>query len=128
MEIIQLRKLIIWMGLTLNLIFSFYIGVLFSSSLPELIITLPALIGIIFILIYLLDLNNNSIIIRKKLLIWGLLSVNLLFTFIIGATIPTLVSNSRENFGYVMIPLLIILNYIILDRYYYYQKHSRKGK
>jgi hypothetical protein len=61
-------------------------------------------------------------IIKKKILIWLLLSINLLFAFIIGYTIPLLTSGSAYNFGFIMIPLLIILNYIIIDRFYYFIK------
>lgn len=60
----------------------------------------------------------------KKILIWSLLSINLLFAFVIGLTIPLLESNSFYNLGLIMIPLLIILNYVILDRFHYYVKHT----
>ncbi|MBY8984207.1 MAG: hypothetical protein KGD65_03995 [Candidatus Lokiarchaeota archaeon] len=64
----------------------------------------------------------------KKLLIWALLTINLLFTFIIGITIPQLETQNGYIFGYVMIPLLIILNYIIIDRFQFYinQLNDRK--
>ncbi|MFX0135172.1 MAG: archaeosortase H N-terminal-like domain-containing protein [Candidatus Hodarchaeota archaeon] len=59
-------------------------------------------------------------ILLRKIYIWLLLTINLLFAFIIGTTIPLLESPSRYNFGFIMIPLLIILNYIIIDRFHYY--------
>jgi hypothetical protein len=59
----------------------------------------------------------------KKLFIWLLLTLNLLFAFVIGFTMPILESESFYNLGIVMIPLLIILNYVILDRFHYYLKH-----
>ena len=62
-------------------------------------------------------------LVLKKLFIWLLLTINLLFAFIIGLTIPMLESISSLNLGFVMIPLLIILNYVILDRFHYYLKH-----
>ena len=62
----------------------------------------------------------------KKILIWSLLSINLLFAFVIGFTIPLLESNSSYNLGFVMIPLLIILNYVIVDRFYYFIRHEEK--
>ncbi|MFX1419091.1 MAG: archaeosortase H N-terminal-like domain-containing protein [Promethearchaeota archaeon] len=62
-------------------------------------------------------------IVKKKIFIWILLTINLLFAFVIGLTIALLQSDSFMNLGYVMIPLLIIFNYIILDRFYYYLKH-----
>ncbi|MHA2036645.1 MAG: archaeosortase H N-terminal-like domain-containing protein [Promethearchaeota archaeon] len=58
-------------------------------------------------------------ILLKKLLIWVLVTINLLFAFIIGLSIPQLETPNSYIFGYVMIPLLIILNYIIIDRFYY---------
>ncbi|MBY8992041.1 MAG: hypothetical protein KGD58_14955 [Candidatus Lokiarchaeota archaeon] len=58
----------------------------------------------------------------KKLFIWILLSINLLFAYIIGLSVPQLETTSGYIFGFVMIPLLIILNYIILDRFHFYTK------
>ena len=55
-----------------------------------------------------------------------MLTINLLFAFVIGLSIPLLTSESFFNFGFVMIPLLIILNYIILDRFHYYLKHTNE--
>ena len=63
-------------------------------------------------------------IIKKKILIWLLISINLLFAFIIGFSIPLLTSPSATNLGFVMIPLLLILNYVIIDRFHYHIKHS----
>jgi len=53
-----------------------------------------------------------------------MLTINLLFAFFIGLTIPLLQSESFMNLGFIMIPLLIILNYVILDRFHYYLKHT----
>lgn len=61
-------------------------------------------------------------IIIKKIFIWILLSINLFFSYIIGLSVPQLETTSGEIFGFVMIPLLIILNYIILDRFHFYTK------
>ena len=57
-----------------------------------------------------------------------MLTINLLFAFIIGLSIPLLESESFYNLGFVMIPLLIILNYIILDRFHYYTKHINEDR
>lgn len=56
-----------------------------------------------------------------------MLTINLIFAFFIGFTIPLLESKNFYNLGFIMIPLLIILNYVILDRFHYYVKHD-KGK
>ncbi|MFW9818181.1 MAG: archaeosortase H N-terminal-like domain-containing protein [Candidatus Thorarchaeota archaeon] len=59
----------------------------------------------------------------KKIFIWILLTINLLFAFVIGLTIPLLEAVSFMNLGFIMIPLLIILNYVIIDRFHYYLRH-----
>ena len=64
----------------------------------------------------------------KKLYLWIMLTLNLLFAFVIGLTIPMLQSESYYNLGFVMIPLLVILNYIILDRFHYYLKHTNENE
>ena len=51
-----------------------------------------------------------------------MLSLNLLFAYIIGLSIPQLETRNSYIFGLVMIPLLVILNYIILDRFHFYVK------
>ena len=63
-------------------------------------------------------------LVLKKLIIWVLVSTNLLFSFIIGLSIPQLETKNSYIFGLVMIPLLIILNYIIIDRFQYFIKKS----
>jgi hypothetical protein len=69
----------------------------------------------------------NQLLLRK-IFIFALLTINLLFAFIIGITIPVLQSDSYFNLGFVMIPLLIILNYVILDRFHYYTKHTNENE
>ncbi len=64
----------------------------------------------------------------KKIIVWLMLTINLLFAFIIGLTIPLLESENYYNFGFIMIPLLIILNYIIVDRFHYYLKHTNQNE
>jgi hypothetical protein len=53
-----------------------------------------------------------------------MLAINLLFAFVMGSSIPVMESASKYNMGYIMIPLLVILNYIIFDRLFYYVKHA----
>jgi len=64
-------------------------------------------------------------IIVRKLYIWLLLTINLLFAFVIGFTMPLLQSASFYNLGFVMIPLLIVLNYVIVDRFHYHIRHNK---
>jgi len=61
---------------------------------------------------------------KKKLIIWTLLSLNLMFAFIIGLTIPTMISESRPFLGIILIPLFIILNYVYLDRFHFYLRSA----
>ena len=67
-------------------------------------------------------------LILKKIIVWLMLTINLLFAFIIGMTIPLLESENYYNLGFIMIPLLIILNYIIVDRFHYYLKHTKRSE
>ena len=65
---------------------------------------------------------------KKKILIWIILSINLSFAFIIGLTIPSMESESRFFFGILMIPLLIIFNYVLVDRFHYILRHSKDNE
>lgn len=91
------------------------------------------LIPVLLILIYFLLQNmvpvEIKLVIFKKITIWIMLITNFLFAFIIGYTIPLMEDSTRDNFGYIMIPMLIILNFIILDRFLYFIRHvnDRKG-
>ena len=71
-------------------------------------------------------LSTMKQLVLKKIYIWLMLTINLLFAFVIGLSIPLLRSESFFNLGFIMIPLLIILNYIILDRFHYYLKHTNE--
>ena len=120
-------KLIIWLILSINLLAAFFLGIMVSSQIfiPSFIefIIIPLIILLDYIILNYFKIGTRSQVFSKKILIWWMLIVNLLFAFLIGFTIPSLVSDSRDNLGYLMIPLLVILNYIILDRFHYYQKH-----
>lgn len=63
---------------------------------------------------------------KKKLIIWFFLSVNILFAFIIGLIIPLMESESRFYLGIIIIPFLLILNYVCLDRFYYFLRRGPK--
>jgi hypothetical protein len=65
----------------------------------------------------------------KKIIFWLLLSLNLIFAFIIGLTITSMTSESKPFLGIILIPLLLILNYIYLDRFqYWFKKASEEEK
>ena len=59
-------------------------------------------------------------IFKKKLVVWFYLTLNILFAFIIGFTIPFMESESRFYLGLLIIPLLLILNFVCLDRFHYF--------
>lgn len=68
-------------------------------------------------------------IIKKRLIIiviWVLFSMNLLFAFNIGLAISLMESEKWIYLGSVIIPLLLILNYVYLDRIYNYLRHTLK--
>jgi len=121
MDQIILKKLIIWLLLSLNLLSAFIIGL--SIPLLALFLLPLMIIFIYFPLQYLMKSLNKSLI-RKEIVIWIILTVNLLFAFIIGFSIPIMVEESKYNMVLIMIPLLVILNYIILDRFHYYLRHA----
>ncbi|MFX1497870.1 MAG: archaeosortase H N-terminal-like domain-containing protein [Promethearchaeota archaeon] len=62
----------------------------------------------------------------KKLIFWILLSLNVLFAFIIGLTISSMTSESSPFLGIIVIPLLVILNYIYLDRFHFWLRTTPK--
>jgi hypothetical protein len=65
----------------------------------------------------------------KKLIFSILLSLNLLFAFIIGLTISSMISESSPFLGIIVIPLLVLLNYVYLDRFHFWIRNtSRKDK
>jgi len=65
-------------------------------------------------------------LIKKKIIVFVLLTINILFSFFLGLLIPLMESESKYFLGFLMIPLLIILNYIILERFHYYIKHIKE--
>lgn len=65
-------------------------------------------------------------IFKKKLIIWSLLSLNLLFAFIIGLTITSMISESKPFLGIIVIPLLVILNYVYLERFHFFLRLASK--
>ncbi len=126
MEYMQVRKLIVWLILTVILLLAFFLGILAASSFTEPIIFIIVLIVADYFIIGGLKLEGAKPDAFKKILIWLTLATNLIFMFLIGITIPFLESTSRNDFGVVMIPLLVVLNYIIVDRFHYYIKHSNE--
>jgi hypothetical protein len=132
MELLLKKKLIIWLVNSINLILAFLIGLFISSNLIENLIyfefmVIPILLIISYFTFEILRTEQIRLILKKRIYIWIYFAINLLFSLSIGLTIPILKSESRYNFGIVMIPLLVILNYIIADRLNFYLKHINDG-
>lgn len=132
MELLIKKKLIIWLVNSINLILAFLIGLLISSNIVINFLYFGYIIILILLIISYFTLEilrreHNRLIPRKRIYIWIFFAINLLFSLSIGLTIPILKSESRYNFGIVMIPLLVILNYIIADRLNFYLKHINDG-
>jgi len=126
------EKLIAWMISSVLLVTVFFIGLV----IPDLdfgfflgFITIPIIIAAIY---FLLDYYTKKRKIdgfrKKKIIIWIYFTLNFLFSFVMGINIPYMESEWRYNMGWVMIPLLILLNYVIVDRFYFLVKISKRGE
>ena len=131
MEQLNKRKITLWILLSINLLIAFFIGIVFFAIDITIGIMMGftiilALIILIYFILSFLKAEDISQMQKKKTSIWLMLALNLLFSFIIGATIPLMEIKMwiRYNMAFVMLPLLIILNYIIVDRFHYYLKHA----
>ncbi len=132
MELLIKKKLIIWLVNSINLILAFLIGLLISSNIVINFLYFGYIIILILLIISYFTLEilrreHIKLIPKKRIYIWIFFAINLLFSLSIGLTIPILKSESRYNFGIVMIPLLVILNIIIADRLNFYLKHINDG-
>ncbi len=132
MELLIKKKLIIWLVNSINLILAFLIGLLISSNIVINFLYFGYIIILILLIISYFTLEilrreHIRLIPKKRIYIWIFFAINLLFSLSIGLTIPILKSESRYNFGIVMIPLLVILNIIIADRLNFYLKHINDG-
>lgn len=114
------NKYVIWLVFSIILILGFFFGLLIPIIKPEvnsvmlLVLTLALfLFQSLFILKFIsADFEN-----RKKIGVLLLHFFNLLFSVVIGLSISLMESTSKYNFGLVMIPLLVVLSYIITDKY-----------
>lgn len=113
------------------LISEFFIG-FYISSIPSVTIKIALIVvGIALLLAQSLIIIKSFIgglPFRKKIGIIVMITLNSLFSFVIGFTIPQLQTESRYNFGFVMLPLLIILELIIIDKYFKDVEYIRNPK
>lgn len=121
-----IKELSFWILFNLNLFIAYIIGYTssyFIFNIPYLyfFIAIPITLDIFFIKIY---ENKRNILFKHEILINIYFILNLLFAFIIGLYQPFMQSNNALLFPIVMIPMLLILNYILLNRLNYYLKDS----
>ncbi|MBN1802452.1 MAG: hypothetical protein JW891_13155 [Candidatus Lokiarchaeota archaeon] len=115
-----------WLVVTVNLVLTFFMGYMLTA-LPLIGFTISGLL--IIILSFLVNFTivfyfKRSIEIPKdrRLFVVVLIYLNALFALAMGLSIPLMEDPSKDNLGFVMIPLLIILNIIIVDRFFFYLK------
>lgn len=124
MNLILIKKIGIGTLFSINLVIGYFFGL---NNYITGFFMIPLLLILNFLYLWFFkDISNTFL--RKKLIIWTMLAINLLFAFAIGASIPVMESASKYNMGYIMIPLLIALNYIIFDRLFFYVKHANNIK
>ncbi|MFX1409997.1 MAG: archaeosortase H N-terminal-like domain-containing protein [Promethearchaeota archaeon] len=132
MKLLIKRKLFVWLINSVNLIIAFFVGILISSNLIKNFLYFGFIIILLLLIISYFTLEiikreKFALILKKRIYIWIFFVINLLFSLSIGLTIPILKSEGRFNFGTVIIPLLVILNYIIADRLNFYINHVGGG-
>jgi len=116
------NKYVIWLVFSIILILGFFFGLLIPLIKPEvnsvmlLVLTLALFL---FQSLFVLKFISGSFENRKKISVLLLHFFNLLFSVIIGLSISIMESTSKYNFGIVIIPLLLVLSYIITDKYKY---------
>jgi exosortase/archaeosortase family protein len=123
------NKYIVWIENSLILLILFFCGLLLPKAVNVInfIVTLSIII-IIFIMQIILGLNSlpESPSLKNRIAnsIYHLL--NSLYALFIGFSIPLMVSPSRLNSAFLLIPLLILISYIITDKPY--REHLRFDK
>ena len=97
----------------------FFLGLLIPTSNSFLIIIYVISTISCFLIqeFLLLKFSSLKLFDRKKISMQVLSALNLAFAFCIGFNIPFMESLSRYNYGFVMIPLLILLNLILVQKY-----------
>ena len=123
-NIMLLKKIGLWIIFSAILLSLYFLGYIISSTYNTLnfLIGIIILVLLLFTILWILFLYGKieKINILNLVYIWIMLLINSILSFLIGCTIPTMESAYRENMAYVMIPLLILLNYIIIMRLHLY--------
>ena len=113
------NKYFISVIISVLLVCVFFLGRLTPFNEFSLILLL-SILSISFLLIQeliLFKFTKIRFLSRMGLSILLISGLNLTFAYSIGFTIPLMESLSRNNFGVVMIPLLVLLNFIIVDKF-----------
>ena len=116
------NKYVIWLVFSIILISGFLFGLLIPLIKPEInsvILLILTLALFLFQSLFVLKFISGGFENRKKIGVLLLHFFNLLFSVVIGFSISLMESTSKYNFGIVIIPLLLVLSYIIIDRYKY---------
>ena len=113
------NKYFISVIISVLLVCVFFLGRLTPFNEFSLILLL-SILSISFLLIQeliLFKFTKIRFLSRMGLSILLISGLNLTFAYSIGFTIPLMESLNRNNFGVVMIPLLVLLNFIIVDKF-----------
>ena len=116
------NKYVSWLVFSIILLLGFFFGLLIPLIKPEgysvmlLVLTLTLFL---FQSLFILKFISGGFENRKKIGVSLLHFFNLLFSVVIGFSISLMESTSKYNFALVMMPLLIVLSYIITDKYKY---------
>ena len=113
------NKYLISVILSLLLVCVFFFGFLtpFNDLSMILLFSIFSLVFLLLQELVLFKFTKIKLISRKGLNIVLISGLNLAFAYSIGFTIPLMESLSRNNFGFVMIPLLVLFNFIIIDKF-----------
>ncbi len=120
MKTIFYNKYLIWLVFSIILILGFIIGLLIPLIQPEVysvILLFLTLALFLFQSLFVLKFISGGFENRKKIGVVLLHFFNLLFSVVIGLSISFMESTSKNNFGLVMMPLLVVLSYVITDKY-----------
>jgi len=114
------NKYVIWLVFSIFLIIAFFFGLFIPLIKPE--VSSVMLLGLtlalfLFQSLFILKISSSGLENRKKIGVLLQHFFNLFFSVVIGFSISLMESTSKYNFGLVMIPLLVVLSYIITDKY-----------
>ena len=117
------KKILFWIYLNCILITCLFLGLLLSFLA---LIFLPLIVVIIFILLGRFKRAFDGIDRSKELLIISYFSLIMSFSITIGLYIPIMEEENAYLMAVVLMPLLMILNYAVLDRFHHYLKENKR--